>query len=240
MTTREDFARALCAAMGWATSQQNLDALVAWQSAENTQAEYNPLATTEHWNGSTDFNTAGVQNFASLTDGLAATKATLTNGLYGPVIGAFAMQKPATEIGAAIDGSPWGTVNVAGVVADVVADRAAYYTVPIGAGSVTPSEPAPTPAPVADPTPAPAPSVPEAPAPAGFLFPELSVQLESQKLNAVKALQAALVSVWGYTIAIDGLYGPVTEGAVKAFQRSQGLAVDGIAGPQTLPRVFGL
>lgn len=235
MTTREEFARALCAEMGWATSQQNLDALVAWQAAENTQALFNPLATTEGWAGATDFNTAGVKSYLSLADGLAATKATLTNGLYGSVISAFAFQKPATDSGAAIDASPWGTVNVVGVVADVVADRTAYYSAPIGGSTEAPAAPAPsTPAPVADPTP-----VPEAPPTPGFRFPELSISLESQKLTAVKALQAALVSVWGYTIAIDGLYGPVTEGAVKAFQRSQGLAVDGIAGPQTLPKCFG-
>jgi peptidoglycan hydrolase-like protein with peptidoglycan-binding domain len=33
---------------------------------------------------------------------------------------------------------------------------------------------------------------------------------------------------------IDGLYGPLTEAAVRRFQSSAGLAVDGIAGPQTL------
>ncbi|MDA8209194.1 MAG: peptidoglycan-binding protein [Actinomycetota bacterium] len=235
MTTREDFARALCAAMGWATSQQNLDALVAWQAAENTEAAFNPLATTEGWANATDFNSAGVKNYASLDDGLAATRATLTNGLYGSVISSFSMQQPAAVTGAAIDGSPWGTKNVQGVVADVVADRTAYYLTPIGGGEAPAPSPAPSPAPVPDPSP-----VPEAPPAPGFAFPELSVALESQKLKAVEALQAALVYVWGYVIAVDGLYGPVTEGAVKAFQRSQGLAVDGIAGPLTLPKLYGL
>lgn len=32
----------------------------------------------------------------------------------------------------------------------------------------------------------------------------------------------------------DGIYGPKTAAAVKAFQSSRGLAVDGIVGPQTL------
>ena len=232
MITREEFARMLCGAMGWAVSQQNLDALVAWQSAENTEAAYNPLATTEGWAGATEFNSAGVKDYASIADGVAATRATLTNGLYGPVVTCFTMQQPAATTAAAIDGSPWGTKNVVGVVANVLADRSAYYLTPIGPGSAP--TPAPAPAPVADPTP-----VPEAPPAPGFRFPELSISLESQKLKAVEALQAVLVHVWGYTIAIDGLYGPVTEGAVKAFQRSQGLAVDGIAGPQTLPKCYG-
>lgn len=40
---------------------------------------------------------------------------------------------------------------------------------------------------------------------------------------------------WGYyTGSIDGIYGSQTLSAVKYFQRKNGLAVDGIAGPKTL------
>ena len=43
---------------------------------------------------------------------------------------------------------------------------------------------------------------------------------------------------WGYyTGEIDGIYGAKTESAVKAFQRKNGLKVDGIAGPQTLAAI---
>jgi cell wall-associated NlpC family hydrolase len=42
------------------------------------------------------------------------------------------------------------------------------------------------------------------------------------------ALQRAL------GVAADGEYGPITRAAVRAFQASHGLVVDGIAGPQTL------
>jgi hypothetical protein len=34
-------------------------------------------------------------------------------------------------------------------------------------------------------------------------------------------------------LAVDGIYGPVTEGATIRFQRAAGIAVDGIVGPQT-------
>src|SRR3954447_19538397 len=36
---------------------------------------------------------------------------------------------------------------------------------------------------------------------------------------------------------IDGLFGPLTEGAVRRFQHHTGLAVDGIAGPKTAARL---
>jgi hypothetical protein len=37
-----------------------------------------------------------------------------------------------------------------------------------------------------------------------------------------------------YTGALDGSYGPVTKAATKAYQRANGLTVDGIAGPKTM------
>ncbi len=50
----------------------------------------------------------------------------------------------------------------------------------------------------------------------------------------VKTLQQKLKN-WGYyTGAVDGIYGSKTAEAVKYFQRRNGLAVDGIAGPKTL------
>ena len=45
-------------------------------------------------------------------------------------------------------------------------------------------------------------------------------------------VQAKLKS-YGYTIAVDGIYGPQTTRVVKSWQRSNGLLVDGIAGPIT-------
>jgi murein L,D-transpeptidase YcbB/YkuD len=39
---------------------------------------------------------------------------------------------------------------------------------------------------------------------------------------------------WGYKpLATDGIYGPKTLAAVKAFQANKGLKVDGIVGPKT-------
>ena len=49
----------------------------------------------------------------------------------------------------------------------------------------------------------------------------------------VKALQQLLVKA-GYKISIDGINGPGTLAAVKAFQTANGLVVDGSAGPATI------
>lgn len=50
----------------------------------------------------------------------------------------------------------------------------------------------------------------------------------------VRRLQQALALAGFSPGSIDGLMGPQTQSAVKAFQTANGLSVDGIAGPQTL------
>ena len=50
----------------------------------------------------------------------------------------------------------------------------------------------------------------------------------------VKAIQQALKDRGLFNEDITGYYGPVTQEAVRKFQKQKGLQVDGIAGPQTL------
>jgi peptidoglycan hydrolase-like protein with peptidoglycan-binding domain len=50
--------------------------------------------------------------------------------------------------------------------------------------------------------------------------------------HPVKTLQY-LLRARGRRVAVDGVFGPNTEAAVKAFQTSRGLAADGIVGPIT-------
>lgn len=57
--------------------------------------------------------------------------------------------------------------------------------------------------------------------------------------DRVKALQLALNRAIGAGLDPDGEFGPMTENAVIAFQRSRNLEADGIAGPVTL-RALGL
>ncbi|WP_226017948.1 TIGR02594 family protein [Novosphingobium sp. FKTRR1] len=50
----------------------------------------------------------------------------------------------------------------------------------------------------------------------------------------IKDIQQALARAGFATGPIDGIWGRATIAAVKAFQKQKGLAVDGIAGPQTV------
>lgn len=55
----------------------------------------------------------------------------------------------------------------------------------------------------------------------------------------VAALQRRL-NRRGANLAVDHVFGPTTDAAVRAFQRANGLVVDGIAGPRTQDRLLGL
>src|SRR4029453_14104373 len=50
--------------------------------------------------------------------------------------------------------------------------------------------------------------------------------------HPVKTLQY-LLGARGHSVAVDGIFGPNTDAAVRAFQQQKGLAVDGIVGPNT-------
>lgn len=52
--------------------------------------------------------------------------------------------------------------------------------------------------------------------------------------DEVKALQTALTAAGFDAGTADGIFGPKTDAAVRAFQESKGLGVDGIVGPKTM------
>ena len=66
-------------------------------------------------------------------------------------------------------------------------------------------------------------------------WPQLIIQVQQgSNGDAVRAVQSQMHSRGdGATIAIDGIFGSMTNDAVRAFQALTGMTVDGIVGPQT-------
>ncbi|WIM98823.1 peptidoglycan-binding protein [Actinoplanes oblitus] len=57
--------------------------------------------------------------------------------------------------------------------------------------------------------------------------------------SAVRGVQHEFCQRRGSTTDPDGVYGPVTESAVRAFQSDAGLIVDGVVGPETWRALIG-
>jgi hypothetical protein len=109
--TRGDWAVTLLRSLGAPVCGNNLVALVAWQSAENTDASWNPLATTLPAAGARNFNGIGVKNYPSLLDGIDATIATLRDGWttqgYGWILYRLSQCAAPTVTVQAINASNW-------------------------------------------------------------------------------------------------------------------------------------
>ena len=70
----------------------------------------------------------------------------------------------------------------------------------------------------------------------GTLSPWPVVQNGSQG-HPIRTLQF-LLRARGHNLTVDGMFGPATEAAVKAFQTSKGMTADGIMSAQTWSRVI--
>jgi hypothetical protein len=130
-----DWADMLLRVVGAPGCRDNRVVVVAWQIQEFTQASWNPLATTHRMNGSTDFNSVGVQNYVSLEQGLQATKETIDHGWdvygYGAIVRSLRACAPALATAHEIAASSWcpgclGGDYVVGVVPKVDADLETY------------------------------------------------------------------------------------------------------------------
>ena len=106
---RRQFGTDLLKRLGMPQTQENLRAMIAWQTAEGTSASFNPLATTRDAPGATNLNSVGVKNFRSYEQGLQTTIDTLRNGLYGDILAALRDGTSAARIAQAVAESPWGT-----------------------------------------------------------------------------------------------------------------------------------
>lgn len=111
---------------------ENLLIVVTWATAESTSAAFNPLATTRDVPGTTAINTVGVKNYASLGQGLDATRDTLLLGAesygYGAIVDSLRGCRSAKVTARAINASAWcrGCVGGAYITGMLPIVRATY------------------------------------------------------------------------------------------------------------------
>lgn len=95
-------------------------------------------------------------------------------------------------------------------------------------------------------TPKPAPKPPQpapqpAPVPLEVLFAMNVAQVRQGASGApVRALQTLLNGWAGDNLTLDGIFGPKTDAAVRAYQHRAGVTVDGVAGPHTWGHLLGV
>lgn len=136
--TREQFARRLLDALTAPQSRRNLIVMMAWMEGEDTEAAFNPLATTQSMEGASMFNYAGVRNYRSVEDGVEATRRTLIYGasrdLYGyaPILRRLQRSAMPRRTLRAVKKSMWGTGDLAlSALGRVKADYDSYARLPI-------------------------------------------------------------------------------------------------------------
>ena len=206
--TREQWASDALLSISKPVSVNNLKSVVCWESSENTQALFNPCASTLQYEGSNDFNEAGVKNYATYEEGLAAWKATILNGLYSPILECFDRSASMAETCSAIENSAWGSKPNSELQAEVATNYDSYANIAIP-GTGGESEP-----------------------PANVPVDTPNLEIGSSGV-AVEELQSWLDYHANQHLAADGFFGELTKLAVQNLQRIMGLTVDGIVGPQT-------
>lgn len=86
------FWRAMLADMGAPATAANLASLEAWLPHEQpwpSLATWNPLDSTQPMPGSTVYNSVGVQNYPTASEGAEADARTLENGYYPSILAAL-------------------------------------------------------------------------------------------------------------------------------------------------------
>ncbi len=130
--TYEGWAGAFLRRLDAPRCDENLLIVVTWETAESTSAAFNPLATTRDMPGATDMNSVGVKSYASLDQGLDASRDTLLLGAesygYGAIVDSLRRCRSASFTARAINASAWcrGCVNGAYIVGLLPIVRASY------------------------------------------------------------------------------------------------------------------
>lgn len=89
-----------------------LSAISGWLEGENTKARNNGLATTRSGHGGTAFNSAGVKNYPTFAQGMAATIETISLVSYRKLLAEIRKGTSAHAIAKLIVASPWGTMAI--------------------------------------------------------------------------------------------------------------------------------
>lgn len=110
--TDKNFYERLLTELGAPVTSENLKYLYAWRQAEGRGGKYNPFNTTWKRPGSTKMNSAGVQNYMSLEDGMIATLKTLRNGYYDCIVNGLKNDIGAAQIAKCPSLKTWGTGNL--------------------------------------------------------------------------------------------------------------------------------
>lgn len=82
------------------------------------------------------------------------------------------------------------------------------------------------------------PVAPPKPTPIPYPGRELKLTSSTVRDSAVAQVQSQLNKVMKTNLVVDGIFGPLTDTAVRNFQKSKGLVVDGIVGPKTWGALF--
>lgn len=110
------FYRKLLTLLNAPHSDENFKFLYAWRQSEGKAGKYNPFNTTQKMPGATDFNSVGVKNYVSDSQGLKATIKTLKNGRYDCIIEGLRNDIGAINIASCKSLKTWGTGDLVGKV----------------------------------------------------------------------------------------------------------------------------
>jgi peptidoglycan hydrolase-like protein with peptidoglycan-binding domain len=102
--------------LGAPITDENMKFMFAWRQAEGKGGKNNPFNTTQNMAGATNFNSVGVKNYLTISDGVNATLKTLKNGRYNCIINGLQQNIGASEIAKCQSLKTWGTGDLVATV----------------------------------------------------------------------------------------------------------------------------
>lgn len=231
MTTRSEWTVTLLHELtertgtNYPVAEQNLIGIVAWQVAEDSTAQWNPLDTERNEPTDADYNPQGVKDYPSEAEGLKGTIDTLTNGLYGPVLLTLQRGNSAHNLAQAVGASEWGSGDFSTDVVDVENDTTHYFT-QLVPGSAPEPQPSPEPTP---PIPSERNTVPPTIVPKAPPYPQ-----SWPSDPVVVSAQLLLNGHWNAELVVDGRAGQLTGDAITHMEQAKSITAGNPAGQRIL------